>query len=190
MSESPEKKPEVESTPGKGVRPAETEYHRVVHRHPGMSTGSVAALLGVAVAAAVVITMMIMNNQQRNTLQELADERAKVEASQQAAAQASPQPPVVVVPQVQPTIVPVPVPAEPSTAPATPSTSDIEWEVTSKLIDDPDLRSDAIDVKLSGATAILTGRVPSQALKARAERIAKSVTGISAVKNNIVVRPD
>jgi hypothetical protein len=153
-----------------------------------MSTGSVVALMAAAVAAAVVITMLIMNNQQRNTLQELADERAKAEASQQAAAQPSPQPPVVVVPQVQPTIVPVPVPAEPSVA--TPSTSDVEWDITSKLLDDPDLRSDAIDVKISGATVTLTGRVPSQALKTRAERIAKSVKGINAVKNNIVVRPD
>jgi hypothetical protein len=188
MSEYQEKQKRTESSPDKGVRPAETEYNRVVHRHPGMSTGSVVALVAAAVAAAVVITMLIMNNQQRNTLQELADERAKAEASQQAAAQPSPQPPVVVVPQVQPTIVPVPVPAEPSAA--TPSISDVEWDVTSKLLDDPDLRSDAIDVKISGATATLTGRVPTQALKARAERIAKSVKGIQSVKNNIVVRPD
>ena len=189
MNEYQEKESKVESTPGKGIRPAETEYDRVVHRHPGMSTGSVVALVAAAVAAAVVITMLIMNNQQRNTLQELADERAKAEASQQAAAQPS-QPPVVVVPQVQPTIVPVPVPAEPSAAPANPSTSDVEWDITSKLLDDPDLRSDAIDVKISGATATLSGRVPTQALKARAERIAKSVKGIQSVKNNIVVRPD
>ena len=190
MSESREKENIGENTPGKGVRPPETEYHRVVHRHPGMSIGSVVALAAAAVAAAVVITMLIMNNQQRNTLQELADERAKAEASQEAAAQPSPQPPVVVVPQVQPTIVPVPVPAEPSAAPATQSASDVEWDITSKLLDDPDLRSDAIDVKISGATATLTGRVPTQALKARAERIARSVKGINAVKNNIVVRPD
>jgi len=155
-----------------------------------MSGVAIAALVIAAVAAAVVITMLILNNQQRNTDQELADEKARAENAQQPAAQPSQQPPVVVVPQTQPTIVPVPVPNQPATTPATPSTADLEWQVNSKLLDDPDLRSAAIDVKVSGATATLSGHVPAEALKTRAEKIAKTVKGIRTVKDEIVVRPD
>jgi len=154
-----------------------------------MSGVAIAALVIAAVAAAVVITMLILNNQQRNTEQQLADERARAENAQQPAAQPS-QPPVVIVPQTQPTIVPVPVPNQPATTPATPSTADLEWQVNSKLLDDPDLRSAAIDVKVSGATATLSGHVPAEALKTRAEKIAKTVKGIRTVKDEIVVRPD
>jgi len=154
-----------------------------------MSGVAIAALVIAAVAAAVVITMLILNNQQRNTEQQLADERARAENAQQPAAQPS-QPPVVIVPQTQPTIVPVPVPNQPATTPATPSTSDLEWQVNSKLLDDPDLRSAAIDVKVSGSTATLSGHVPNDALRTRAEKIAKTVKGIHTVKDEIVVRPD
>src|SRR5262245_59587224 len=188
MSESREKRTTVEDTSNRGTRPSETQYRSVVHRDRGMSGGSIAALVIAAVAAAVVITMLILNNQQRATEQELADERA--ENAQQPAAQPSQQPPVVVVPETQPTLVPVPVPTQPSATPATPSTADLEWEVNSKLLDDQDLRSAAIDAKVSGATATLSGHVPSEALKTRAEKIAKTVKGIRIVKNEIVVRPD
>jgi len=155
-----------------------------------MSAGPVAALVIAAVAAAVVITMLILNNQQRATEQELADERAKAENAQQPAAQPTQPPPVVVVPQTQPTIVPVPVPTQPAAAPIAPSSADLESQINSKLLDDRDLRSALVDVKVSGGSATLTGTVPTEALKTRAEKIARTVKGIRTVKNDLIVRPD
>jgi osmotically-inducible protein OsmY len=62
--------------------------------------------------------------------------------------------------------------------------------VTSKLLDDQDLRTHPIDVKVTGGTAVLSGEVPSDELKEQAEKIARTVKGIRGVINNIVVKPE
>ena len=97
-----------------------------------------------------------------------------------------------VVPQPQPVPVPVPTPA-PSTpsstsAPAKPSNLDIEVNVNSKLLDDKELSTYPITVKMDNGVATLSGEVPSEALKSRAERLAKTVKGVSSVVHNITVR--
>ena len=86
----------------------------------------------------------------------------------------------------------MPVPSQPAPAvtPTAPSSTELEIDVNSKLLDDQDLRSSSIDVKVSGGTAILSGRVPSQELKTRAEKLARTVKGIRSVINNIVVKPE
>ncbi|MEK6322278.1 MAG: BON domain-containing protein [Acidobacteriota bacterium] len=196
MSEYRETRTEVEDVPIKRARPVvETQYDSVVHEERGMSGGAVAAIVLAAIAAAVVITMLILNNQQRNTEEELAQERARTAAAQQVPAQQpSQQQPVIVMQPSQPSTVPVPVPVPsqpaPAATPTTPSSTELEVDVNSKLLDDQDLRSSSIDVKVSGGTATLSGRVPSEELKTRAERIAKTVKGIRSVINNIVVKPE
>jgi cell division septation protein DedD len=147
-------------------------------------------------AAAVLITMMIVNgNQQsRESQLELERDRARADAARAAGQPAPPpsQPQVVVVPpaQSQPTTVPVPVPvpAAPSTssAPAVSDTS-IELDITTKLLDDQELRTQPIDVKFSGGTATLSGSVPSDEIKTRAEKVAKGVKGVRRVVNDLTV---
>jgi osmotically-inducible protein OsmY len=44
-------------------------------------------------------------------------------------------------------------------------------------------------VKVSGGVATLSGDVPTEQLKARAERLASRVKGVTSVTNNIVVKP-
>ena len=196
MSEYTERRTVVEDVPIKRARPVgETQYDSVVREERGMSGGAITALVLAAIAAAVVITMLIMNNQQRNSDEELAQERARNAAAQQAQAQQpSQQPPVVVVPQSQPSTVPVPVPTPsqpaPSTAAAAPTSTELEIDINSKFLDDPDLRSYPIDVKVAGGTAMLSGHVPSDGLRMRAEKLAMTVKGIRSVTNNIVVKPD
>ena len=79
--------------------------------------------------------------------------------------------------------VPVPVPSASQPAPSTsePAVSDtsIEVDINSKLIDDGDLRSHPLSVKFSGGTVTLSGSLPSEELKTRAEQVAKTVKGVS-----------
>ena len=87
--------------------------------------------------------------------------------------------------------VPVPVPSASQPAPSTsePAVSDtsIEVDINSKLIDDGDLRSHPLSVKFSGGTVTLSGSLPSEELKTRAEQVAKTVKGVRRVVNNITV---
>src|SRR5437867_2632294 len=195
MSEYTEKRTVVEDVPIKRARPVgETQYDSVVRQERGMSGGAITALVLAAIAAAVVITMLIMNNQQRNSDQELAQERARNEAAQQAQAQQpSPQPPVVVMPQ-SPSTVPVPAPAPSQPAPSTtttaPTSTELEIDINSKLLDDQDLRSYPIDVKVTGGSAMPRGLVPNDELKTRAEKLARTVKGVRSVINSIVVKPE
>jgi hypothetical protein len=196
MSEYTERRTVVEDVPIKQARPVvETQYDSVVREQRGMSGGAIAALVLAAIVAAVVITMLILNNQQRNSDEELAQERARNATAQQAPAQQpSQQPPVIVMPQPQPTTVPVPVPvpsqpAPPATATA-PTSTELEIDINSRLLDDQDLRSYPIDVKVTGGTAMLSGHVPNNELRTRAEKLAKTVKGIRSVTNNIVVKPE
>ncbi|MDM0000384.1 BON domain-containing protein [Variovorax sp. J22P240] len=60
--------------------------------------------------------------------------------------------------------------------------------VSTGLAKDPDLSAIKIDVDTKGGTVSLSGPAPNAAAKARAEEIAKSVKGVSAVKNNLEVK--
>ena len=193
MSEYTEKRTVVQDTVV-GSRPAvETRYDSVVNERQGMSGVAIAALVIAAITAAVVITMLILNSQQKKTDEELAHERARTAIAQQTPAQ--PQPVIVNVPPSQPAIVPAPYPVPAPAQPAptetrtVPSNASVEIDVTSRLQSDEDLRTYAIDVKVTGGTALLSGRVPTDELKRRAETLAKTVRGVHSIINDIAVRP-
>ena len=189
MSEYREERTVVQEVPV-GSRPViESRYDSVVNERRGMSGGAIAALVVAGITAAIVITMMILNSQQRNNDEELAQERARTAAAQQTPAQPAQQQPVILnMPSSQPAIVPVPYPVPGPSQPALSSAS-VEIDVTSRLQNDEELRSYAIDVKVSGGTATLNGYVPDEDLKKRAGKLAKGVNGVQSVINDIAVRP-
>jgi len=198
MSEYRNTQPIVRDVPIQGVRPVgRTQYESVVREERGTPGWIIAGLILAVIGVAVVVTALIINNQQSNNDEALAQERARTANAQPAAAQQpSQQPsqqPIIVMPQSQPSTVPVPVPVPsqpaPSTAATAPTTTELEVAVNSRLLDDRDLRSNPIDVKVSGETATLGGSVPNDELKTRAEKLAKTVRGIRSVINNIVVKP-
>jgi hypothetical protein len=193
LSEYGEKRTVVQEVPV-GSRPVvETRYDSVVDERRGMSGGAIAALVVAAITAAVVITMLILNSQQRNSDEELAQERARTAAAQQTPAQQ--QPVIVNMPPSQPATVAVPYPVAGPSQPApidartTPSSARVETDVTSRLQNDEKLRTYAIEVKVTGGTAILSGHLPDEDLKSRAEKLAGAVNGIQSVINDIAVRP-
>jgi len=194
MSEFREKRTIVEDVPV-GSRPVvETRYDSVVDERRGMSGVAVAALVVAAITAAVVITMLITNSQQRNSDEELAQERARTALAQQTPAQPA-QPVIVTMPSTQPAIMPVPYPVPGPSQPAPidtgtrASSASVEIDVTSLLQNDEELRPFAIDVKVSGGTAILSGHVTDEDLKKRAERLARTVKGVQSIINDIAVKP-
>jgi BON domain len=175
-----------------GSRPVvETRYDSVVNERRGISVLAVAALVVTAITATV-ITMLIINRQQRNSDEEVAQERARTAAAQQQSPQQ--QPVIVTMPPSQPAIVPEPHPVPGLAQPApidarAPSSTSIEIEVTSRLQTDEELRPHVIDVKVTGRTAVLSGHVPDEELKKRAERIARTVKQVQSIINDIAVRP-
>jgi type II secretory pathway pseudopilin PulG len=200
MAEYEERRTVIEDIPV-GRRPVvETQYDTVVHERRGMSGAAIAALVIAAIAAAVLITMMIVNSNQQNREAQLENdlEKARAAAAQSSSQPAPSQPQVVVVPSAQPqpnTVavpVPVPVPSASSPAPSTSSTPAVsdtstEIDVTTKLLDDQELRTHPINVKFADGTATLSGSVPSEEIKARAEKVAKTVKGVRRVVNDITV---
>ena len=56
---------------------------------------------------------------------------------------------------------------------------------TTRLSDEPDMTT--VSITISGARAVLTGTVNSEATKAKAEQIVKAVRGVKSVDNQIVV---
>jgi hypothetical protein len=168
-----------------------SDYDRVVREPHGVSGGTVAAIVIAAIACAVLITLLIMNNQQqqRDADRERTEEQAQSSQPQQQPQQPAQQPPIVVVPGAQPAPAPLPAPAQPSTADkGIPSSAALEASVTSKLLEDSMLGTYPVDVKAENGVVTLSGDLPTQALKQRATTVAKSVTGVSGVINNIRVK--
>lgn len=194
MGEYFEQRKIVQAVPVANHRVVDTHHHdRVVHEPRGMSAGAITALVISAIALTVMIMMLVNNSQQRDRDEQLAQERAA--AAQQPPAQQQPplqqapvasQPPIVVTPQAQPSTQPAPSSASPSSLP---TSAEVEATLRSRLLDDVELHSYAIEVTVSDGIATLAGEVPNDELKARAERLAKRVKGVASVINNISVQP-
>ena len=80
--------------------------------------------------------------------------------------------------------------AESAAASASASAEDaaITAGVSTGLAKDPDLSAIKIDVDTKGGVVSLNGPAPNAAAKARAEEIAKSVKGVTAVDNHLEVK--
>ena len=200
MNEYSEKRTIARAVPVDRSPIVEKQYDTVVTERQPTSGVAIAAMVIAAVAAAVVVTILVLNSQQSDRDQQLALERERTAAAQQQAIQRdqqSQQPPVILtVPQQSPTAssptAPSQTPAQSQVAPSeasAPSSIDIEIAVTSKLLDDQDLHTYAVDAKAKSGIVTLSGTLPSEDLKARAERVTKTVKGVRDVINNIIVQP-
>lgn len=195
MSDYTEKRVIVQAVPvGRPV--VETRIDSVVGERRGMSGVAVAALVVAAIAAAVMITMLILNSQQKTSDDLLAQERARTAAAQQAPAQPAPQQPIILTlpasqpaPAAAPSPVVTPVQPPPSYKDSAPSNAALEIDVTSLLQNDPELRTYALEVKVTDGTAVLSGNVSDEALKQLAGKLAGTVHGIRRVVNDIEVKP-
>lgn len=70
-------------------------------------------------------------------------------------------------------------------AQGTPSDDRIYDEVRRKLANDADVKGAGFDVAVKNGALILRGRVHTEKAKAKAERIAKKVKGVTTVDNQL-----
>jgi hypothetical protein len=194
MAEYHERRTVIETEPAPGVGQVETQHEHISYERRGMSGAAVTAIVLSAIAAAVLLTLLFTSNRDDNSDPDVVRERIEVPVQSTVPPPQPPQQPPVVVtvpaPQTQPTTitVPVPVPAETASNSQAPSDTSIEVDVISKLTDDAELRSHPINVKFNSGTITLSGLVPRESLKTRAEIVAKTVKGVTRVVNDISVQ--
>lgn len=159
-----------------------------VKQRRGMSGAAFIALVVAAMTAAAVITMLIVNSQRTSRDEERAREQARIATAQQAPAQSAPEPLLV---RSQPAVVTAAAPSRQRAFESEIATTSagLEIEITSRLQNDERLRRFAVFVKVTHGTAALSGQVPSEDLKKRAEKLAGTVSGVRSVINEIAVTP-
>lgn len=161
----------------------------------GLSTGTIALIAFLALAAIGVIVYLVAN---RN-----ANESANRNANADVASQSSQQQPPVIVQQPAPAqqapvIIQQPAPAQqapvivqqpapPTERQNTAANDDANMQdiATKRLSGDPDMA--AVVININDARAVLTGSVSSAAAKAKAEQLVKAVRGVKSVDNKIEV---
>ena len=176
----------------------------------GYSTGVVATVALLAIAATALIFLFLTNSR---------DDSTEVNINARAAAQPTPfaQPPVTVqTPMTQPTpiiiqqvpqTVPAPViiqapptttdpattappPATTTAPPAAPAASDdatLQTKIDKSFADDAAVSAASVNATVVNGRVLLSGTVNSDAVKQRAERLAYAVKGVLGVDNKIIV---
>lgn len=175
------------------------------HDRGGFSTATVAIVALVAIAATALILFFWMNSgtDATNTNVNIATAPATplptaptpIMMPQQQPMQQ--QPPIIVQQpaQTQPAPIIIEQPAPATSAPVTTTTAPsantgtddaaLESRINKSYADDPDLAGIAVTVV--GGKATLIGSVKSEALKARAERLANAVRGVRNIDNKLMV---
>jgi hypothetical protein len=156
----------------------------------GISGATVGVIVVLAVAVVTILVLLLLSGQNSEESQLAAQQPAPVPQTtiiQQPAPQQ--QPPVIV---TQPATQPAPViVTQPSSGGSTTTNNDsaIQAEVDKRLLDEPALKDVTITATLDNGKVMLIGTVKSEAVKATAERVAKSVKGVTSVDNQIAVIP-
>jgi len=183
------------------------EYYARTSRAPeraGYSTGVVAVVALLAIAATALIMFFLMNRgDATNTNVSVATAPTPIPtvptplppppATPIMMPPAQQVPPVIVQPPPATTTQPAPVivapPAPTTNAGAAPQLDDatIEANVNKVLTDDADLKDAGITVTVINGRATLIGSVKTPVLKARAERLAHSIKGVRIVDSKIMV---
>lgn len=179
-------------------REVEQTYVSHTPEKKGMSTGMVAAVALVAIAATTVIILFLMNSGE--------DDSANTNISVTTRPTPVVQPSIIVqaaAPQPTPIFIEAPASTQPApviitqappaasttvTAPAAPpDDSTVQSNLSRKIQDDPALEATDIIATVADGQATLTGTVSTPELKRRAERMAMSVKGVRRVDNQITV---
>lgn len=156
----------------------------------GISTGTV-ALIAVLVVGLIVVVLFVVANKNAN---ESANRNANIDVASRAnetqpptvIQQPASQAPVIIQQPVQPAPVIIQQPASAAVDDNGAKDDFAMQDAANKiLLNDPDMT--AVSIAVSGARAALTGTVKSERIKERAERLVKSVRGVTGVDNKIYV---
>ncbi len=171
-----------------------TERREVVHSqsvrdNSGISAGMVGVLVVVAIALITMLVLFWISSQPATDNANLAATQPTTVVQQPAPVQ---QPPVIIqqpAPATQPAPIVVTPPAGGTTAPTQSVNMDstIQAAVDKKISDDPEISTLGITASVIDGKATLIGTVKTEALKTQVERLVKSVKGVKAVDNQIIV---
>ena len=177
-----------------------TQTRRVPHERSGVSTGVVAAVALTAVALTAIVVFFLMNSGEDATqtginINATAPTPVATVPTPLIVQPATPfptPPPQTIIVQPAPgtSAPPVIVPPATTTAPTQSPVlrdADIESNVNKALTDDTELGSLGITVIVTNGRVTLNGQVASADHKARAERLARSIRGVSGIDNKIIV---
>jgi type IV secretory pathway VirB10-like protein len=184
----------VVNTPGQ-QREVVTDRTVRVDEKDGPSAGTIGIIAVLAILAIGVIVYLVTSQNSNDA----ANRNANALAATQANTQQPQQAPVIVQQPAQqaPVVIQQPAPAAPAPVmiqqPADPSQrqntsanddANMQDAATKRLADNVDMTG--VVVTVNDARAVLTGTVSSEAAKAKAEQLVKSVRGVKSVDNKLV----
>lgn len=173
----------------------------------GYSTGVVATVALLAIAATAIIFLFLTNSGDDSTetnvnIRAAATQPTPMTQQPVIVQTPLPQPSPIIIQQAPPTTVPAPViiqapPATDSGATAPPASTappgggnddaSLQQKIDKAFADDPSVSTAVIDATVANGRVRLSGTVNSEAVKQRAERLAYAVKGVLGVDNKIVV---
>lgn len=164
-------------------------------KREGYSTGMIAAVALAAIALTALLVFFLVNNNNENNnannnarlatqATPLPRETVTVTPMQSTTTPAAQSAPIIITPPAQ---APAATAATPLPTPREPDDSAIQANISKKFLDDPELASADVSASAGGGRVTLTGKVATQALKSRAEKLAQSVKGVRSVDNKITV---
>lgn len=157
----------------------------------GVSGATVGVIVVVAIALVTILILFLMSGQTDTANDNLALQQQPQPSTtivQQPAAQ---QPPVIIqqappaAPQQAPIIVTQPAPTGGTISGS--DDSSIQSEVDRRIMNDPNLSTLGVTVSVLDGKATLMGTVKSETLKAEFEKLVRSVKGVKAIDNQIIV---
>ena len=158
------------------------EERHIIHERSGVSAGVVAALVIVAAAVIGLVVVLLMRTNTTNN-ENLATQPAASPAQTTTTVQQPAQQPPVVVQQ--------PAPANGTTnrtvVVKVPDDAAIQAEVDRRIANAAALSRLGLTTTVSGGKVVLVGRVSDRTLRAQAERLARGVTGVKTIDNQIIV---
>ena len=159
----------------------------------GYSTGVVATVALLAIAATAIIFLFLTNSGRDDSTETNVNIRAATQPTPiiiQQAPQTGPAPVIIQAPPATEPAAAAPPPT--TTAPAAPAASDdstLQQRIDKSFADDPAVAAAAINATVVNGRVRLSGTVSSDAVKQRAERLAYAIKGVLGVDNKIVVAP-
>jgi hypothetical protein len=157
----------------------------------GVSAATVGVIVVVAVALVTILILFLISGQRDTANDNLALQQQPAQPSTTIVQQPAAQQPPVIIQQAPPATQQAPIivnqPAGGGSSSNANNDSAIQSELDKRILDDPNLATLGVTVSVFEGKATLIGTVKSESVKAQFERLVRSVSGVKAIDNQIIV---